>query len=54
MTGKIVKAFDSESLNIYVAFSKTFPKAQYYAEKLDEGLAIIMANGHYDRIVAAY
>ena len=54
LTGKIVKAFENESLNIYVAFSKTFPKTQFYAEKLDEGLAIIMANGVYDRIVNAY
>jgi len=54
MEGEIVKAFDSESLPIYVAFSKTFPKSQYYAEKLDEGLSIIVANGVYDRIVNAY
>ncbi len=54
MSGKIVKAFDSESLPIYVAFSKTFPKSRYYAEKLDEGLAKIKANGVYERIVDSY
>ena len=54
MEEKIVKAFDSEILPIYVAFSKTFPKSLYYAEKLDEGLSIIAENGVYDRIVNAY
>jgi len=51
---KIVKAFDSESADIYVAFSKVFPRAQYYADKLDEGLAIIKANGEYQKILEAY
>ncbi len=54
LTGKIIKAFDSETAEIYVAFSKIFPKAQYYADKLDEGLAIIKANGTYKKIVDAY
>ena len=54
MSGKIAKAFDSERLDIYVAFSKTFPKSSYYAEKLDQGLAVIKANGVYDRIVGAH
>jgi len=54
LTGKIVKAFDSETAQIYVAFSKAFPKAQYYADKLDEGLAIIKANGTYKKIMDAY
>ncbi len=51
---EIVKAFDSESSNIYVAFSKSYPKAAYYAKKLDEGLAVIRSNGRYERIVNAY
>ena len=51
LNGKILKAFDSESLNIFVAFSKTFKKAEYYAKKLDEGLAIIKSNGTYARIM---
>jgi len=54
LTGKILKAFDSETAEIYVAFSKVFPKAQYYADKLDEGLGIIKANGIYKRVMDAY
>lgn len=54
LNDKIEKAFDSESAEIYVAFSKTFPKAQHYADKLDEGLAAIKASGQYQKIVDAY
>jgi polar amino acid transport system substrate-binding protein len=54
LTDKIEKAFDSERADIYVAFSKVFPKAQYYADKLDEGLAIIKASGAYQKILEAY
>jgi len=54
LADKILKAFDSETAQIYVAFSKVFPKAQYYADKLDEGLAIIKANGTYKKIMDAY
>ena len=54
LTGKILKAFDSETAEIYVAFSKLFPKAQYYADKLDQGLAIIKANGTYKKIMGNY
>jgi len=54
LTDKIEKAFDSEKADIYVAFSKTFPTARYYADKLDEGLAIIKANGEYQKILEAY
>lgn len=54
LSGKIVKAFDSETAQIYVAFSRTFPKAQYYADKLDEGLAIIKADNTYKKIMGAY
>ena len=53
-TGKIEKAFDSESADIYVAFSRRFPNAQYYVDKLDEGLAIIKADGAYQKIIDAY
>jgi len=54
LTGKILKAFDSETAGVYVSFSKVFPKAQYYADKLDEGLAGIKANGIYKSIMDAY
>jgi len=54
LSGKIQKAFNSETAEIYVAFSKVFPKAQYYADKLDEGLAIIKATGTYKKIIDAY
>jgi polar amino acid transport system substrate-binding protein len=54
LTDTIEKAFDSERADIYVAFSKTFPKAQYYADKLDEGLAVIKASGEYQKILDAY
>ena len=54
LTDKVEKVFDSERADIYVAFSKVFPKSQYYADKLDEGLAIIKANSAYQKIVAAY
>jgi polar amino acid transport system substrate-binding protein len=51
---QIEKAFDSEMADIYVAFSKVFPKAQFYADKLDEGLAVIKASGAYQKILDAY
>jgi len=54
LAGRILKAFDSETAQIYVAFSKIFPEAQYYADELDEGLAIIKANGTYKKILDAY
>jgi len=54
LTDKIEKAFDSETADIYVAFSKKFPKAQYYADKLDKGLAKIKADGTYDAILKKY
>lgn len=54
LTNKIEKAFDSETADIYVAFSKQFPKAQYYAEKLDAGLAKIKADGTYKAILEKY
>ncbi len=54
LSNKIAKAFDSESGDIYVAFSKRFPDAQRYADKLDEGLAIIQASGELKRIMDSY
>jgi polar amino acid transport system substrate-binding protein len=54
LNDKIEKAFDSETADIYVAFSKVFPKAQFYADKLDEGLAVIKASGVYQKILDAY
>jgi polar amino acid transport system substrate-binding protein len=50
----IEKAFDSEGAEIYVAFSKAFPKARYYADLLDQGLAIIKEKGDYQKILDAY
>jgi polar amino acid transport system substrate-binding protein len=50
----VKKAFGSESTNIYVAFSKSFPKSRYYANKLDKGLSIIKKNGVHQKILAAY
>ena len=54
LSGRIVKAFDSESGSMYVAFSKNFPNAGHYADKLDEGLAIIKASGVLKRIMDSY
>jgi len=54
LTGKILKAFDRETAEIYVAFSKVFRRAEYYADKLNEGLAIIKTNGTYKKILDAY
>lgn len=51
LTDIIVPAFPAEASYIYVAFSKTDSTATYYAEKLDEGLRIIKANGVYDTIL---
>ena len=51
LTDIIVPAFPSEASYIYVAFSKIYSNAAYYAEKLDEGLRIIKANGVYDKIL---
>ena len=54
LSDRIVKAFDSESGDIYVAFSKSFPNAQHYADKLDEGLAVIKASGVLKQIMDSY
>lgn len=54
LSDRIVKAFDSESGDIYVAFSKSFPDAQHYVDKLDEGLAVIKASGVLKQIMDSY
>ena len=54
LTKKIEKAFDSERADLYVAFSKGFPKAQHYADELDKGLRIIRADGAHDKILDKY
>ena len=54
LSDRIAKAFDSESGDIYVAFSKSFPNAQHYADKLDEGLAVIKASGVLKQIMDSY
>jgi polar amino acid transport system substrate-binding protein len=54
LSDKVVKAFDSEAGEIYVAFSKRFPNAQHYADKLDQGLSAIEKSGDMKRIMDAY
>ena len=39
---------------IYLAFSKAHPKGQSYADKFDEGMAKIQANGVYQKILDSY
>lgn len=47
-------AFINESTPIYLAFSKTHPKGQYFSDKFDEGMRLIKANGTYQRIMNSY
>lgn len=47
-------AFPNETTPIYLAFSQYFPKSQYYADKLDEGLEKIKADGIYQKILDYY
>ncbi len=47
-------AFINESTPIYLAFSKTHPKGQYYSDKFDEGMRKIKANGTYKQIMDSY
>ena len=54
LSDKIVKVFDSETGEIYVAFSKRFPNAKQYADKLDQGLTAIEKTGGMKRIMDAY
>ncbi len=54
LSSVIAKAFDSESGEFYVAFSKRFPDAQKYADKLDEGLGALKDSGELKRIMDSY
>jgi len=47
-------AFINESTPIYLAFSKSHPKGQYFSDKFDEGMRLIKANGTYQRIMNSY
>ena len=51
---KIEMAFPNETTPIFLAFSRKYEKAQYYADKLDEGLARIKKDGTYKRIMDSY
>ena len=52
--GKVELAFRNEGVGIYVGFSKARKDSQHYADKLDEGLRMIKANGTYQKIVDSY
>jgi polar amino acid transport system substrate-binding protein len=43
-----------ETDDFYVMFSKTNPKSQAYADRLDAGLKKLMASGGYKKILAEY
>ena len=51
---KIEMAFQNETTPIFLAFSRKDPKSQYYAHKLDEGLAKIKQDGTYQKIMDSY
>jgi ABC-type amino acid transport substrate-binding protein len=46
--------FQNETTPIFLAFSKKNPKSQYYADKLDKGLAKIKKDGTYQKIMDSY
>jgi len=48
---KIVRAFDGQHSDIYVAFSRRFPGAEKYMNLLDKGLMQIRKNGQLSRIL---
>jgi len=54
LESKIKFAFINEKTPIYLAFSKVHPKGQYYADKFDEGMAKIQADGVYQKILNSY
>lgn len=55
LTGQIERAFENESIPIYLAFSRKSPRrSQWYADKLDAGLANIKASGEYQKIIDSY
>ena len=39
---------------LFIAFSKKHPKAQYYLEQFDKGMAMIKSNGVYHKILSNY
>jgi polar amino acid transport system substrate-binding protein len=51
---KIEIAFINSSTPMYLAFSKKFPKAEYYANLFDKGMDIILENGVYTKITNSY
>ena len=54
LESKIKFAFINEKTPIYLAFSKVHPEGQSYADKFDEGMAKIQANGVYQKILNSY
>ena len=51
---KIEIAFQNASSPVYLAFSKNFPKADYYSSVFDKGMEVILKNGVYARIINSY
>ena len=47
-------SFLNEKTPIYLAFSRSHPKGQYYADKFDEGMQKIQDNGMYQKIIDSY
>lgn len=47
----ILKGPHNHTSNIYVAFSLQHKDAQYFSDKLDQGLALIKANGQYKKLL---
>jgi len=47
----ISKGFVNHTSDIYVAFSREFSQWEYYAKKLDEGIAILKRKGLYKKIM---
>lgn len=54
LSGTIIPAFVCNHSEIYVAFSKVYPNAKFYANKLDEGLRLIKKNKSYAEIMNNY
>lgn len=47
----ILKGPLNHTSDIYVAFSRSHKHAQFFADKLDEGLELIKANGQYESLL---
>ncbi|OUS40120.1 hypothetical protein A9R00_07645 [Oleispira antarctica] len=47
----ILKGPLNHTSNIYVAFSLQHKDAQYFSDKLDQGLALIKADGQYEKLL---